>query len=412
MFKRSRKRIVAAIIASLVICLAVTLLVIYAASYSEIKRTSEDMLKRYTDGFSLEAQPGQHEFGDRRPPMDGRMPDKRAERAFDISTFYSVAFSKTGEILSVDNGNAPFESGETLIDLARKALESGESKGRVEDLMFITADRGDFVLVAMMDNAVTDNNLRSMVKYTLIAGAVSLAVIGVVAVFLARAIVRPLEENDKRQKAFVSDAGHELKTPVSVISTNIELLSRQVGGSEWLSNIQYENERMGTLVKQLLELSHAENAGLQKERIDFSRLVTGEALPFESVAFEKGLSLTGTAEEGVFVDGNRSQLCQLVSILLDNAIKHSSGGEITFSLKRTHRGATFAVENEGDEIPREKRELLFERFYRLDESRGAEGDHYGLGLAIAKAVCESHGGSISVDCRDGRIIFTATVKCV
>lgn len=163
---------------------------------------------------------------------------------------------------------------------------------------------------------------------------------------IADRIITPLEQNDLRQKQFVSDAGHELKAPLSVISTNAELLQRQSGDSEWLSNIRYETDRMSTLVKQLLDLSRAENAELVTENIDLSRTVTGEVLPFESVAFEQGLTIESDITDGIFVNGNPSQLSQVVSILLDNGIRHSSGGDtVTVSLHTGHKQAVLTVTN-------------------------------------------------------------------
>ena len=219
-----------------------------------------------------------------------------------------------------------------------------------------------------------------------------------------------MEENDQRQKQFVSDAGHELKTPVSVISTNAELLFRQLGANEWLDNIRYENERMRDLVTQLLDLSRAENAHVQMEELDLSRLITGEALPFESVAFENGLSIRSEIDDGITLQGNRTQLSQLVSILLDNAIRHADGGNVIgLSLCRHGRYAVLAVENSGKEIPQEQQARLFERFYRLDEVRNGEGKHYGLGLAIAKTIAEAHSGSISVECKNRKVKFTVSL---
>jgi len=191
-----------------------------------------------------------------------------------------------------------------------------------------------------------------------------------------------------------------------VVNANAELLSREIGDNRWLQNIQYENERMGMLVGQLLDLARTENITPQTERIDFSRLVAGEALPFESVAFEKGLSLQTDLANPVGVIGNSTQLKQLVSILLDNAIRHSKAqGEIRLTLTEEHGVAKLSVINRGDEIPKEQREQIFERFYRVDTARNGEDKHYGLGLAIAKAIVVSHKGRIEVCCYDGFVEF-------
>ncbi|MEE1219628.1 MAG: HAMP domain-containing sensor histidine kinase, partial [Ruminococcus sp.] len=222
--------------------------------------------------------------------------------------------------------------------------------------------------------------------------------------------VNPLEESYHKQKQFISDAGHELKTPVSVVSANAELLSREIGDNQWLQNIQYENERMGILVGQLLQLARTENVTSQMEKIDFSRLVAGESLPFESVAFEQGLTLNSNITSNITVEGNSTQLKQVVSILLDNAIRHSKdNGEVYLSLNKEHGLAKLSVINKGDEIPTEQRKQIFERFYRVDTVRNGEDKHYGLGLAIAKAIATSHKGNIEVLCYNGFVEFKVKI---
>lgn len=419
MFKRSKKRIVAAIMISLVAFLITTLFVIYLSSYYGIKKENTDMLRRHVEMYELERDhvPADADRPDKEPSDDrskepkdlGGMPG-RNERAFEISTFYTVVFDSDGEVIEIDNGINHSKDTEELESTARKVLDGGKSQGKTDGMLYLV-DKGDgYTLVAFMDNTVTDNSLRTLLTNTLIAGGLAIVVLFFISVFIAGRIVTPLEENDLRQRRFVSDAGHELKTPLAVIGTNTELLAKQIGNNEWLSNIQYENERMSELVRELLDLSHAESAGVRKEETDLSRIVMGEVLPFESMAFERGMALESEVEDGISVVGNATQLGRLTSILLDNAIRHSDGGSDVFlSLKRDHKSALLTVSNPGKEIPREKLDRLFERFYRVDDARSGEGAHYGLGLAIAKAVVETHGGEISVSCRDGRVIFTVTL---
>lgn len=168
----------------------------------------------------------------------------------------------------------------------------------------------------------------------------------------------------------------------------------------------YENERMGALIAQLLELTRTERVSKKMQCVDFSRLCNGEALPFESVAFEKGLTLCSDIAPSVLVEGNADELKQLVAILLDNAVNHSEGGgTVALRLEKAHGSAGLSVINAGKEIPQEKRELIFERFYREDTARTGDGKHYGLGLAIARSIVSSHKGKIDVLCYDGLVEF-------
>ena len=295
--------------------------------------------------------------------------------------------------------------------MAEEILESGMTQGTEGDLIYKVTDKGDCTLVAFMDNTVVRSSMETFLKYAFISFGISAVLVFFLALVLSKKIIKPLEENDLRQKQFVSDAGHELKTPIAVMSSNLELLSRDVGeDNQWLQNIQYENERMGALVRELLDLSHAESGTLPQEELDLSTLVEGETLPFESIAFEEGLTLESDIAQGISVQGNPGQLRQLTAILLDNAISHSEGGStVDIKLTPDRHQAVLTVTNFGPEIPQDQREKLFERFYKTDVARTEDGGHYGLGLAIAKAIVQAHNGLIGVDCGDGKVTFRVSI---
>ena len=167
------------------------------------------------------------------------------------------------------------------------------------------------------------------------------------------------------------------------------------------------------MVGQLLELARTENIKMQTECLEFSRLVEGETLPFESIAFDKGILLKTEIAENIYVMGNSTQLSQLVSILVDNAIRHSNKGkEITVKLIDNRNSTNLSVINAGEPIAPEKIEHLFERFYRADEARSGNDNHYGLGLAIAKAIVTAHKGKIDVKCYEGLVEFKVTLQKV
>ena len=413
MFRRSRRKIVAAIMSILVLLWVGTLSVIYASSYFEMKNQNEQMLRSYAQMYNLP-----NAFDQMMPPS-GPRPDgdpgfkpgfDPESPKFQLSIFYSVAVSDKGEILEIKNDSPTVYASDDLAQMAKDIIKDGKSKGTKDDLTFLKSDKNGYVLVVFMDNTVVNESARSLFRYTLIFGGVALVVFFFLSRFLARKIVAPLEESYQKQRQFISDAGHELKTPVSVVSANAELLSRELGDNQWLQNIQYENERMGMLVGQLLDLARTENVTPQMELIDFSRLVAGETLPFESVAFEKGLVLNSNITNGITLEGNSAQLKQLTSILLDNAIRHSKpDGEMRLTLTRDHGVAELSVINKGDEIPAEHRERIFERFYRVDTARNGEDKHYGLGLAIARAIVDAHHGRIAVHCYNGLVEFRVSI---
>ena len=413
MFKKSRKKIVAAIMSVLVLLWVGTLGIIYASSYFEMKAQNQQMLRSYAQMYNLP-----NAFDQMMPPS-GPRPDGNPgfkpgfdpeSPKFQLSTFYSVAVSYKGEILEIKNDSPTVYASDDLAQMAKDIIKDGKSTGTKDNLTFLETDKNGYVLVVFMDNTVVNESAMTLFRYTLIFGSAALVLFFFLSVFLARKIVAPLEESYQKQKQFISDAGHELKTPVSVVSANAELLSRELGDNQWLQNIQYENERMGLLVGQLLDLARTENVTPQMELNDFSRLVAGEMLPFESVAFEKGLVLNSTITDGITVEGNSTQLKQLTSILLDNAIRHSKpDGEVCLTLTKVYGMAELSVINKGDEISPEHRERIFERFYRMDTARNGEDKHYGLGLAIAKAIVDAHHGHIEVHCYNGFVAFRASI---
>lgn len=424
MFKKTKRKIVFAIVFSLLILMAVTLSVIYLSNRIALRHENEAMLEMYVERYTLDSDPAEPKpepskpsfkpstkpDEDGLPPDHGvaKMPDNN-EPAFRASTFYSVAYGGNDEVLVVRNGNEKLQSEESLIETASAIRSRGKQSGSAGNMMYLVAERDGYTLVAMIDKTITDNSQKMLIRQMLLLGSLAMAVLFVLSIFIARRIVRPLEENDRRQKQFVSDAGHELKTPIAVISANSELLQREIGENEWLANIAYENERMSALVGQLLLLSRAENDDLPKEAVDFSALVSGETLPFESYAFEKGYEIVSEITPDLTVTGNSMQLRQLVSILLDNAVAHGIAGEIRLTLQREKHAAVLSVSNAADDIGSEQLPHLFERFYRMDEARTDDGAHYGLGLSIAKAVVDAHGGTIYAEYKNGRAVFTAVL---
>lgn len=411
MFKQSRKKIIVSIMGSVILLFAMTLFVIFFVSYRNMRARNIDMMSRHTwrmpdaeERPDKESDPNAREDGELRPDQG---------RHVELLTFYTVVIRTDGTVVHVENEKG-IHSDEELIGYAQKLIARGKWYGEYGTLCCLREQKGTvggdyYDIVVFLDNAVIEDSVKILLRNVLIVGSAAIVVLFFLSLRLSKRIIQPLEDNDKQQRQFISDASHELKTPVAVIDANAELLARELGDNEWLSNIRYENDRMGELVKQLLDLSRAESAELPAETVDLSRVVTGEELAFESLAFDQGKTILSEIGEDIHVTGSETQLAQLVSVLLDNAVRHSAGKEIGLSLRREGHEAILEVVNEGEEIPPEKKAHLFDRFYRADEARTDEGQHYGLGLAIAKAVAEKHGGSIGVSCADGKVTFSVTL---
>ncbi len=282
-------------------------------------------------------------------------------------------------------------------------------------------------LVALAD---ITRDLQTAGNLLLISGGIYLLSIfasALVAWFLAERSVRPVEEAFEAQKQFIADAGHELKTPVSVVAANADALAGEIGENKWLGYIKSETQRMAGLINDLLYLarSDAGRTPLLHSSMDLSRVVAAAALPFESIVFEQEKRLELDIQEAVQWIGDSEGISQVVVILLDNAIKNSSAGariRVSLSMEANRRGQgrfgkhhshpVVTVWNQGEGLSREEMGLVFKRFYRGDSSRARETGGHGLGLSIAQAIARAHQGSIAVEGQQGSwISFSLHLGC-
>ena len=409
MFKQTRLKIVITIMALLVCIFAGAITAICVVGYSAANKRSFEFLNDYTENYQLPSSDvtGDENSGD---ADGGSSEDPNETPAFRLSTFYSVAIDGNGNVLRIENSGELYSDSELYLK-AKEILaeENHKAEGKDGGLVYVVSDKENYTLVAFKDITVFNDVIKIFIKIVVTFGCVTLLILCVVSFFIARSIVKPLEDSYKKQKQFVSDAGHELKTPLSAINVNADMLAREIGDNKWLSNIQYENGRMNELVQQLLILARTEKVSMPKEKLDFCRLTAGEVLPLESVAYEKNITIKTEMEESVFVYGNSAQLKQLVSILLDNAVQYSTGNEVSLAISKERRSVRLTVINEGKAMESGHKRNIFERFYRVDDSHDNSDGHYGLGLAIAKAIVTAHNGKIGVDCFDGKVRFTVTL---
>ena len=311
---------------------------------------------------------------------------------------------------------------ETVSSIIAAASADTDGRGRWGDWEYkvIPVDGG--VAVSALNAASLRQENTETALLSILAFAVACGLFAALARMLSGTIVRPVEENMQMQKRFVADASHELKTPLTVIEANASVLEQTVGQNKWLDYIKEQAGRMSGLVNELLQLSNLEEAGSgapqQKEQFDAAEAVLTAALPFESVAFERGVTLETDAPDTLAAYGNRKELEQLAAILIDNAVKHSiAGGTVRVSLtesamrhgRREIPAMELCVVNSGDTIPPEALPHIFDRFYRVDESRTHKDNSYGLGLAIARGLAEKNGGSITATSQDGVTAFTLRI---
>lgn len=249
------------------------------------------------------------------------------------------------------------------------------------------------------------------VTITITVSTLLTCLITVIFAIASKRAVRPFEINSNRQKQFITDASHELKTPLAIISANAEVLQYKGDGNEWTQNIIDQTKHMGKLINQLLVLAKLDEVQekSEKQEADLKLLLEETIEPFEEVATQKKVTLKLHLEEGVTIRVNRKQIAQLVSILTENAAKYvNDGGKIVWRLTKTQHGAVLVVKNTTEkELPDTKR--MFDRFYRSDSSRSSKTGGQGIGLSIAKKIVDSHKGSITAKAGDGMVTFRVSL---
>lgn len=302
-----------------------------------------------------------------------------------------------------------------VISIVQEALEADSDSGVLPayHLRYLRRTGTLSVRIAFTDSTLEQSTLRGLLLRGTLVSLAALVILTAGSYLLSGFAVRPVKRAWEDQKRFVSDASHELKTPLTVILSSTDLAAEETDMTSlrrYNDNIRAESLRMKSLVEDLLTLARAES-GVKSppSPFDLSETVLESALAFEPVAFEAGRRLVYTIQPNLLTTGYSHQLRQVADILLENAVKYAPpGAEICVSLLQEGRNAKLWVENPGDTIPPEKLPHLFDRFYRVDESR-AGGQGFGLGLAIAKTIVQQHKGAISCQSRDGLTRFTVTI---
>lgn len=321
---------------------------------------------------------------------------------------------ETGSSYSMLTDRAYFED---LID-ASYALP--EKTGILQDyhLCYMQVSTPTSHLLIFMDISTEISTMEHLTRNCILIGMISFFVFLGISIFFANWAVRPVDRAWTQQKQFIADASHELKTPLTVILTNAELLKAPVYDSEqqkhFTDHILIMAKQMQELVEGLLELSRIDNGSLKTimRNLDLSLMTENALYPFEPLYFENKLTLHTEIEPGIQVHGSEGHLKQVLDILLDNAMHYSNvSSEVTVTLKRQKMYCTLSVRSHGDSLPEEELKNIFKRFYRTDQSR-KRSDNYGLGLSIAKSIVEEHRGKIWAKSREGVNTFHVRLQCL
>ena len=328
-----------------------------------------------------------------------------------FETRYFVVFvTQEGEISGVLTDNIASTTVEQAGEYAKQVLGGSKTIGYLKNFRYLVEETESGRMVLFLDRQVQLRSLETMMQLSCTIGIVALLVMFILVYYLSRRAIRPVIESVEKQKRFITDAGHELKTPLAIISADTEVLEMSGQDNEWTVSIRNQVKRLNTLVADLLTLSKLEEGQARQSFREFclSDAVMEAAETFEPMAEAQHKLLEINISPGINLRGDEAALRKMVSVLVDNAIKYTpSGGEVSVTLERRGKYPTFEVINPTDAMPEGDLNVLFERFYRADESRARGTGGYGVGLSIAKAIAEEHRARITAHALDEKhLAFT------
>lgn len=345
------------------------------------------------------------------------MPQNAADREslsitpeIQISTrYFTVKLDKNNNIGDINLKNTVTHTYETAAQYAKAVTVHDRKKGIIGNYRYGIFPKDYGKIIVFIDFSAHQGELDSLLFYSVFVSVLALLAVLTLLTTIASKVVRPVVDGLEKQKLFITNAGHELKTPLAIIAANTEVLELMNGKSEWTESIKNQTKRLDLLIKSLLKLSRMEESGETKlniSNINLSKTVSETALLFKTSTAER--SFTVDADTDVFVNADADCVTQLTSILLDNAIKYTSEDDsIIVKVFEEQKNAFLSVSNTGTQISDEEAPRLFERFYRAENSRSRETGGYGIGLSIAKSIMDSHGGKIFASSGDNEITFTA-----
>lgn len=391
--KKLRRKIILGVFFSVLVVFALTVVVIGTALNMHLSDRSDSITKLINNSDG--ELPSKHEYDKMSKEEQIHLYDFDDESRFRMRYFvvyfdskYNVKSVKTDHIAAVDKTTAG--------EMASDVLYESNTTGYYGDYRYrYSEDTNSVIFLNISGDA---EGIRIIMIFISIVALIFVLLITVIFYFLSKRIVKPFEENSRMQKQFITDASHELKTPLAIISANAEVLAYKDGENEWINNITAQVERIGGLINELLTLNRLEEIDtvVDIEPVNLSELIYTVSADFEQVFKGEEVSVKYDVQPNVVINGNRNQLERLISVLVENASKYiSAGGEFRITLKKEMRYTTLSVFNTCEIDPNVDYKYLFDRFYRPDSSRTSGTGGHGIGLSIAKRIATLHNGSIA-----------------
>ncbi len=404
-----RKKMIWICCTAVFIVFALISMSIYIISDKQLNNTMDMMTDRISEGNGVFRPFDQN---NPKPPGMDRFPDFFTEETPFSTRFFTVWIAEDGKIIGANLESVSSVSKEDAYEYAQTVIKDGNTRGWQDSYRFkvFSAVRGTGIV--FVDGSSNRFITRTLMFISTTVMIVSMIIIFVLIVLLSKRVVRPIAESYEKQKQFITDAGHELKTPLTLILTNLEIVESELGHSEWLDDIRTEGQRMSALVAQLTALSRLDEdtPSMITTDFSFSDVCSDTVSEFAPLIDSKGLTMTAYIQPELNLRGDEGAIRRLVTILIDNAVKYcDAGGDIYLSASSKWQ-TELRVENSCAGVDNIALDRLFDRFYREDKARTA-GTSFGIGLALAKSIAEKHHGEIKAyKAGPGRIGFKVTLK--
>lgn len=411
MIRKLRIKLILAAILSLLLVLTTILGVVGILNYKKILTDADTILAilQENDGSFPMIEPSNDNSGFFNIPQ-GTNHRFSAELPYE-SRYFSVLFSADGAVISVNTGKIAAVDTTKAIEYAQLVIQKGYIKGFVEDYRYTVYTVNNEIHIIFLDCGREMSSFRAFLFASVGVSLIGLLAVMLLLFFFSGRIVRPFSENYEKQRQFITDAGHELKTPLTIIDADAEVLEMDIGKNEWLSDIQVQTKRLEQLTNSLIQLSRMEEQP-QVKKIEFplSDVVEETVETFQALAKTQNKNLSETIQPMLSMSGDEQAIRQLITILLDNAVKYSDdGGRIELTLEKLKNSIQLSVFNTANYISRENLPNFFNRFYRADQSRNSKTGGYGLGLSIASAIVSAHKGKIWASTQDEKSLLIMVI---
>lgn len=390
---------VCSVAAVLFVILGVVNLMNYRQVVGDVDRIL-DILAENNGSFPERGVPEEEPERDRRGGPPGMSPETPYE-----SRYFTVYFNEDEDVIRADVGRIAAVDESEAAAYAEEVNKRPGNRGFLHDYRYVKTDEGGTPMVIFLDCGRSLAQVRGFLTVSASVAAAGTGAVFLLLILFSKRAVKPYVESYEKQKRFITDAGHEIKTPLTIIDADAEIIALETGENEWVEDIRKQIQRLKELTEDLIFLSKMEERRGDAECVEFpiSEVALETARSFQSLAMLQGKMFESCVEPLVSYTGEMKNIQRLFSILLDNALKYSpEGGRISFRLERRGRNIYLNVSNTADFISREHLAHLFDRFYRVDASRNSQTGGHGIGLSIAKAIVSAHKGRITAASPDGK----------